>query len=81
MLAVLLGLLLSMYARVPNTVGNLGSVLDTFLPWLGMGAPVLLTLAVLRRSATALVALVLPVFAWVSLFTPATYFRVEKSVT
>ncbi|GAA2328189.1 hypothetical protein [Streptomyces caniferus] len=31
----------------------------TFLPWLGMlGIPVLLTAAVLRRSATAIVALV-----------------------
>ncbi|MFG2289976.1 endonuclease/exonuclease/phosphatase family protein [Streptomyces sp. NPDC048595] len=67
-LAVLLGLLMILHARIPNDVGNLGSLLETFLPWLGLGIPLLLLAAVLRRSATALVALVLPVFAWVNLF-------------
>ncbi|WTK13897.1 endonuclease/exonuclease/phosphatase family protein [Streptomyces sp. NBC_01525] len=67
-LAVLLGLLILLHARIPNTVGNLGSLLETFLPWLGLGIPLLLLLAVFRRSATALVALVLPVFAWANLF-------------
>ncbi|MEU2516756.1 endonuclease/exonuclease/phosphatase family protein, partial [Streptomyces syringium] len=38
------------------------------LPWLGLGIPVLLVLAVLRRSATALVALLLPVVVWTNLF-------------
>ncbi|MFH8405996.1 endonuclease/exonuclease/phosphatase family protein [Streptomyces sp. NPDC018019] len=68
-LAVLLGLLMILHAHVPNTVGNLGSLLETFLPWLGMiGVPVLLVAAVLRRSTTAIVALVLPAVVWVSLF-------------
>ncbi|MFJ9408393.1 endonuclease/exonuclease/phosphatase family protein [Streptomyces sp. NPDC101393] len=67
-LGVLLGLLMILHARVPNTVGNLGSLLETFLPWLGVGIPVLLVLAVLRRSATALVALLLPAVAWANLF-------------
>ncbi|MFD8548957.1 endonuclease/exonuclease/phosphatase family protein [Streptomyces sp. NPDC059649] len=67
-LAVVLGLLMFLHARVPNDVGNLGSLLETFLPWLGLGIALLLLAAVLRRSATALVALVLPVFAWVNLF-------------
>ncbi|MGW1836181.1 endonuclease/exonuclease/phosphatase family protein [Streptomyces sp. BBFR2] len=67
-LAVALGLLMLLHAKVPNTVGNLGSLLETFLPWLGVGIPLLLVLAVVRRSATALVALVLPVVAWTSLF-------------
>ncbi|WP_425471917.1 endonuclease/exonuclease/phosphatase family protein [Streptomyces piniterrae] len=67
-LAVLLGLLMFLHARVPNAVGNLGSLLETFLPWLGLGILLLFALAVLRRSATALVALLLPVVVWVNLF-------------
>ncbi|WP_063726073.1 endonuclease/exonuclease/phosphatase family protein [Streptomyces monomycini] len=68
-LAVLLGLLMIVHAHVPNTVGNLGSLLETFLPWLGLlGVPVLLIAAVLRRSTTAIVALLLPAVVWVSLF-------------
>ncbi|WUI77191.1 endonuclease/exonuclease/phosphatase family protein [Streptomyces sp. NBC_00400] len=67
-LAVLVGLLMMLHSQIPNTVGNLGSLLETFLPWLGLCLPLLLVVAVLRRSATALVALVLPVFAWISLF-------------
>ncbi|MFJ9419243.1 MULTISPECIES: endonuclease/exonuclease/phosphatase family protein [unclassified Streptomyces] len=67
-LAVLLGLLMFLHARVPNTVGNLGSLLETFLPWLGLGVLLLLALAVLRRSATALLALVLPAAVWLNLF-------------
>ncbi|MFI9046170.1 endonuclease/exonuclease/phosphatase family protein [Streptomyces sp. NPDC053427] len=67
-LAVLLGLLMFLHARVPNTVGNLGSLLETFLPWLGFAVLLLLALAVLRRSATALLALVLPAAVWLNLF-------------
>ncbi|WP_425357073.1 endonuclease/exonuclease/phosphatase family protein [Streptomyces inhibens] len=67
-LAVLLGLLMLLHAQIPNAVGNLGSLLETFLPWLGLAVPLLLVIAVLRRSATALIALVLPVFAWLNLF-------------
>lgn len=67
-LAVLLGLVMILHARIPNTVGNLGSLLETFLPWVGLGIPLLLVAAVLRRSATALVALLLPAIVWVNLF-------------
>ncbi|GAA3066330.1 vancomycin resistance protein VanJ [Streptomyces olivoverticillatus] len=67
-LAVLLGLLMLLHADLPNRVGNLGSLTETFLPWLGLLVPVLLVLAVLRRSATALIALLLPVIAWANLF-------------
>ncbi|AJT67526.2 hypothetical protein T261_5910 [Streptomyces lydicus] len=67
-LAVLLGLVMFLHARIPNDVGNLGSLLETFLPWLGLGVLLLLVLAVLRRSATALVALVLPAAVWLNLF-------------
>jgi vancomycin resistance protein VanJ len=66
--AVLLGLALFWHAQVPNSVGNLGSLWETFLPWGGALVPVLALLAVLRRSALALVALLLPTLVWLNLF-------------
>ncbi|WP_079127187.1 endonuclease/exonuclease/phosphatase family protein [Streptomyces sp. TP-A0874] len=66
--ALALLLLLVFHASVPNRVGNLGSLLETFLPWLGLAVPLLFLLALVRRSATALIAVVLPAVAWVNLF-------------
>ncbi|MDN5384819.1 endonuclease/exonuclease/phosphatase family protein [Streptomyces sp. LB8] len=48
--------------------GGLGSLVETFLPWSGLLVPVLLAAALWRRSATATVALLLPVVTWLSLF-------------
>lgn len=67
-LAVLTAAVLAGHSAVPNTVGRIGSLLETFLPWLGLAVPLLLVLALLRRSALALVALLLPVAAWGVLF-------------
>jgi vancomycin resistance protein VanJ len=67
-LAVLLGLVLFLHSDVPNRIGNLGSLLETFLPWLGLAIPLLLAAAVLRRSTTALIALLLPSVIWLNLF-------------
>jgi vancomycin resistance protein VanJ len=67
-LAVLVALLMIFHDRVPNSVGNIGSLVETFLPWAGLAVPVLLVCALVRRSATALVALVLPVAVWLNLF-------------
>ncbi|MFJ9903204.1 endonuclease/exonuclease/phosphatase family protein [Streptomyces sp. NPDC101152] len=66
--ALLLGLLLLLHAAVPNRIGHLGSLVETFLPWFGLFVPVLLALALWRRSASALLALLLPVTAWLTLF-------------
>ncbi|MEU3190883.1 endonuclease/exonuclease/phosphatase family protein [Streptomyces sp. NPDC006992] len=66
--ALLLGLAFFLHAEVPNAVGNLGSLWETFLPWGGLLIVVLLVAAVLRRSATALVALLVPALMWVNLF-------------
>ncbi|MEU6914780.1 endonuclease/exonuclease/phosphatase family protein [Streptomyces olindensis] len=66
--AVLLAVVMILHSRIPNTIGNLGSLIETFLPWLGLLVPVLLLLAVLRRSATALIAVVLPALVWLNLF-------------
>ncbi|GLV78090.1 endonuclease/exonuclease/phosphatase family protein [Streptomyces hygroscopicus] len=67
-IAVLLALIMIFHADVPNRVGNLGSLLETFLPWLGLALPVLLVLGLVRRSASAVLALVLPVTVWLNLF-------------
>ena len=67
-LALLLGLLMLLHARIPNGIGNLGSLVETFLPWFGLFVPVLLAGALWRRSASAVVALLLPVVVWLNLF-------------
>ncbi|MDT0264850.1 endonuclease/exonuclease/phosphatase family protein [Streptomyces sp. DSM 44915] len=67
-LALLLALLLSVHSRVPNRIGNLGSLLETFLPWCAVAVPLLVLWAVLRRSVSALVALLVPLLVWTNLF-------------
>ncbi|MEU3528278.1 endonuclease/exonuclease/phosphatase family protein [Streptomyces sp. NPDC038707] len=67
-LALLLALVMLLHAHIPNAVGNLGSLTETFLPWLGLAIPVLLVLGVLRKSATALIAVLLPAIVWLNLF-------------
>src|SRR3954451_7464671 len=67
-LAVLSALLLLFHRYVPNSVGNLGSLLDTFLPWVGLAVPVLGIAALVRRSATAVVALRTPILVWGYMF-------------
>lgn len=67
-LALLLGLLLLLHASIPGLAWNLGSLVETFLPWFGLFVPVLLAGALWRRSASATVALLLPVTVWLNLF-------------
>lgn len=67
-MAVLVAVLLAFPGVVPNALGNLGSLLETFLPWAGLAVPVLMVLALLRRSAIAMVSLVLPAAVWAGLF-------------
>ncbi|GAA0700913.1 endonuclease/exonuclease/phosphatase family protein [Kitasatospora atroaurantiaca] len=67
-LAVLTAGLLAFHSWVPNGIGNLGSLLETFLPWLGLAVPVLLALALWRRAPTAMAAVLLPAIVWVNLF-------------
>jgi vancomycin resistance protein VanJ len=67
-LAVLSALPLIFHRHVPNSVGNLGSLLDTFLPWVGVAVPVLAVAAVVRRSAIAGVALLVPTLVWGLMF-------------
>ncbi|MCZ4123426.1 endonuclease/exonuclease/phosphatase family protein [Streptomyces sp. H39-S7] len=67
-LALLLGLIMLLHARIPNRIGNVGSLVETFLPWFGLFIPVLLAGALWRRSASAVAALLLPVMVWLNLF-------------
>ncbi len=67
-LALLLGLFMLLHAKVPNRIWNLGSLVETFLPWFGLLIPVLLAGALWRRSASAVAALLLPVLVWLKLF-------------
>ncbi|KUN87043.1 endonuclease/exonuclease/phosphatase family protein [Streptomyces griseoruber] len=67
-LALLLSLVMLLHSRIPNRFGNLGSLTETFLPWLGLFIPVFVLLALVRRSASALIALVLPAVVWLNLF-------------
>ncbi|MFJ6656785.1 endonuclease/exonuclease/phosphatase family protein [Streptomyces sp. NPDC091377] len=53
---------------IPNTPGNLGSLVETFLPWSAVAILPLLAHALLRRSAPALFAVLLPTLAWLTLF-------------
>ena len=66
-LALLLGLLMMLHSHIPNIAG-VGSLVESLLPWLGIYVPVLLAGALWRRSPSAVVALVLPVTVWLSLF-------------
>ncbi|MHC5902860.1 endonuclease/exonuclease/phosphatase family protein [Streptomyces sp. S6] len=59
---------MAVHSQIPNRYGNLGSLVETFLPWIAVFVPVLLVPALIRRSATALIALVLPVAVWLNLF-------------
>lgn len=66
--AVLTGGLLLFHGAVPDSPVRLGSLLESFLPWLGLVTAVLLALALLRRSATAALATLLPLVAWTAHF-------------
>ncbi|GIG64888.1 endonuclease/exonuclease/phosphatase family protein [Phytomonospora endophytica] len=66
--AVLVGGLILFHAVVPNVVWRLGSLMESFLPWLGLAVPVLLVLALVRRSAAVLAAVLVPVAAWLAQF-------------
>src|SRR5262245_26329616 len=67
-LALALTAMMLLHGLVPNGVRNLGSLLETFLPWLGLPIPVLATLAVVRRSAPAGIAVLLCGALWVAMF-------------
>ncbi|MFJ8627064.1 endonuclease/exonuclease/phosphatase family protein [Kitasatospora sp. NPDC093550] len=66
--ALLLGLAMLLHAWIPNRVWHLGSLAESALPWFALPVPLLLAGALWRRSAAAVVALLLPVVVWLDLF-------------
>ncbi|MEU3822907.1 endonuclease/exonuclease/phosphatase family protein [Streptomyces sp. NPDC030392] len=68
--AALVAWLIVFHATVPDLPGRPGSLLETFLPWLGLTVPALAVAALVRRSALGLLAVLLPVMAWGGHFGP-----------
>ncbi|MEU0313229.1 endonuclease/exonuclease/phosphatase family protein [Nocardioides sp. NPDC006273] len=68
--AVLLAAVIGLHGLVPNRWGNLGSLVATSLPWLGLAVPLLILGAVVRRSAIAALLALAPLAAWVGVFGP-----------
>ncbi|MFD7024306.1 endonuclease/exonuclease/phosphatase family protein [Promicromonospora sukumoe] len=68
--SVLAAVLLLAHEYVPNRWGNLGSLVQSFLPWLGLAVPLGILAALLRRSALAVLAVLLPLAAWIWVFLP-----------
>ncbi|MFE9701128.1 endonuclease/exonuclease/phosphatase family protein [Streptomyces sp. NPDC006270] len=66
--AVLCAALTALHAWIPNTGVNAGSLVQTLLPWTGLGVPVLLGVAAVRRSRTVAVAVLAPAVVWATVF-------------
>lgn len=66
--AVVWAAAMALHAWVPNAGVNAGSLFQTLLPWTGLGVPVLLGLAAVRRSRLAAVAVLAPAVVWTTLF-------------
>ncbi|MFI0503697.1 endonuclease/exonuclease/phosphatase family protein [Streptomyces albogriseolus] len=67
-LAVLTAGVAAFPRAVPNTPGRVGSLLESFLPWLGLAVVPLLLYGLVRRAPAVLVAVLLPVAVWTRLF-------------
>ncbi|MEU7576251.1 endonuclease/exonuclease/phosphatase family protein [Streptomyces sp. NPDC041068] len=68
--ALLLAVVLVFPGLLPNTPGHLGSLTETALPWCGLGIPLLLVWATVRRSLKGAAAVLVPSVAWAVLFGP-----------
>ncbi|OKI18596.1 endonuclease [Streptomyces sp. CB03911] len=66
--AVLLTFLLLGHRWLPNRAGHLGSLVETFLPWLGTAVPVLLLRALAGRSPRAMLPVLVPAMVWTTMF-------------
>ncbi|WP_328469960.1 endonuclease/exonuclease/phosphatase family protein [Actinoplanes sp. NBC_00393] len=66
--AVLVTAVFLFHGLVPNRIGQLGSLLEAFRPWLGLAALPLLGLAVWRRSAGIALTALLPLVAWLGVY-------------
>ncbi|MFB9659091.1 endonuclease/exonuclease/phosphatase family protein [Glycomyces mayteni] len=67
-LSLLLAAILLLHRFIPNRWYNLGSLIETFLPWFGLGVPVLILLAAVRRRPFAIVCAILPAMVWFQMY-------------
>ncbi|MEU6248224.1 endonuclease/exonuclease/phosphatase family protein [Glycomyces sp. NPDC047010] len=67
-LSLLLAAILLLHRFIPNRWYNLGSLIETFLPWFGLGVPVLIVLAAVRRRPFAIVCALLPALVWFQMY-------------
>lgn len=67
-LAVALAAVIVLHGFIPNGARNLGSLVETFLPWLGLPIPALAVAAIARRSAPAGLAVLLCTAIWLTMF-------------
>lgn len=63
-----LALMLLAHRFVPNRWYNLGSLVETFLPWFGFLIPPLIVLAAVRRRPLAVLVALLPGLVWLKLY-------------
>ncbi|WP_030161049.1 endonuclease/exonuclease/phosphatase family protein [Glycomyces sp. NRRL B-16210] len=66
--SLLLSAILLLHRFIPNRWFNLGSLIETFLPWFGLAVPVLVVLAAIRRRPVAIVCALLPALVWLQLY-------------
>ncbi|MDT8913236.1 endonuclease/exonuclease/phosphatase family protein [Amycolatopsis sp. PS_44_ISF1] len=69
-LALALAALLLGHRLVPD-LGGAGTLVDSFLPWFGLGVLPIAGLALVLRSRSGPAALLVPVLAWAALFVPS----------
>ncbi|MFJ4776787.1 endonuclease/exonuclease/phosphatase family protein [Streptomyces sp. NPDC088762] len=69
-LCVLTALVPAFHRLLPNRVANLGSLVETFLPWTGAVVLVAAAAGLVRRSRVALIAVLLPALTWAALYGP-----------
>lgn len=67
---LLLACLLAFPGLVPDTPGRIGGLIETALPWIGLGVLPLVAWAALRRSPTGVAAALLPAVVWAFLYAP-----------
>ncbi|GAA2300730.1 teicoplanin resistance protein VanJ [Glycomyces scopariae] len=66
--SLILAAILLLHRFIPNRWYNLGSLIETFLPWFGIGVPVLILLAAIRRRPIAIICALLPALVWFQMY-------------
>lgn len=66
--ALVVATMLLAHRFIPNRWLNLGSLIETFLPWLGLLIPPLIVLAAVRRRPLVIVVALLPGLVWLKLY-------------